>query len=263
MRSNVDGVHLELVDARACLDAAVIGQSAPASQAALVFAAGAVLFVCVLIAVALGPIAMLAMRARASGAPVQIADIIGMKLRKVDARLIVENFARANKAGLRIPCNKIETQYLAGGHVEEVVSAMILAREAKIDLPWDIATAIDLAGRDILATVQSAITPRVLTCPAPGGRHTSIEATSKDGVRFAVKAKVTVKTNIARLVGGATEETLLDRVAKGLQTIVARMDGRAIAEHQGDFGQWIIDSPVANGTAFEVLSVEVQVRQLG
>lgn len=240
-----------------------LAQAAVPSSTIVWVVMGVVLLVIVFVAASMGGMVLLVLRARAAGADLAITDIIGMKLRKVDARLVVENYVRSHKAGLRIQLNKIETQYLAGGNVPRVIDAMILARGANIDLPWNDAMAIDLVGRDILSLVQAAIQPRVLACPAPGSRHSSIEAVSSDGVRFAAKAKVTIKTDLSRVVGGATEEVVLERVAASVQLVIGSMDHQAVMKGQNEIGTRLTDPRLYAGTAFDVLSVEVQIRQVG
>ena len=144
-------------------------------------------------------------QALTSNASVGLLDMVGMKLRKVDIRSVVINRIRAVKSGMDIPTNALETHYLAGGRVSNVVSALIAARGARIELPWATATAIDLAGRDILEAVHTSVNPKVIDCPAPTSPRPTIDAVAKNGIQLKAKARVTVRTNIARLVGGATE----------------------------------------------------------
>jgi len=197
-------------------------------------------------------------QAATSNAHVGMFDMIGMKLRKVDIRTVVINRIRAVKAGMDVPTNLIETHYLAGGRVSNVISAMIAARAARIELPWNIATAIDLAGRDILEAVHTSVNPKVIDCPASNGPRPTIDAVAKDGIQLKVKARVTVRTNIARLVGGATEETIIARVGQGIvSTIGSAHDHKAVLENPDDISKKVMSTGLDAGTAFEILSIDI------
>jgi uncharacterized protein YqfA (UPF0365 family) len=197
-------------------------------------------------------------QAMTSNAHVGMLDMIGMKLRKVDIRTVVINRIRAVKSGMDIPTNMIETHYLAGGRVSNVISAMIAARGARIELPWNIATAIDLAGRDILEAVHTSVNPKVIDCPASNGPRSTIDAVAKDGIQLKVKARVTVRTNIARLVGGATEETIIARVGQGIvSTIGSAHDHKAVLENPDDISKKVMSTGLDAGTAFEILSIDI------
>ncbi len=193
-----------------------------------------------------------------SNAKVGLFDMVGMKLRKVDIRTVVFSRIRAVKSGIEIPTNAIETHYLAGGRVPNVISAIIAAKGAKIDLPWSTATAIDLAGRDILDAVHTSVNPKVIDCPSAGGPRSTIDAVAKDGIQLKVKARVTVRTNIARLVGGATEETIIARVGQGIvSTIGSAHDHKAVLENPDDISKTVMKSGLDAGTAFEILSIDI------
>jgi uncharacterized protein YqfA (UPF0365 family) len=197
-------------------------------------------------------------QALTSNARVSITDMVGMRFRKVDLRTVVINRIRAVKAGLEIPTAALETHYLAGGRVSNVVTAMISAKGAKIDIPWNIATAIDLAGRDILDAVNTSVNPKVIDCPAQGGPRQTIDAVAKDGIQLKVKARVTVRTNIPRLVGGATEETIIARVGQGIvSTIGSATDHKAVLENPDDISRKVMSSGLDAGTAFEILSIDI------
>ena len=197
-------------------------------------------------------------QAYTSNARVSLVDMVGMKLRKVDIRTVVINRIRAVKSGMDIPTNLIETHYLAGGRVSNVISAMIAARGARIELPWNIATAIDLAGRDILEAVHTSVNPKVIDCPAIAGPRSTIDAVAKDGIQLKVKARVTVRTNIPRLVGGATEETIIARVGQGIvSTIGSAHDHKAVLENPDDISKTVMKSGLDAGTAFEILSIDI------
>ncbi len=193
-----------------------------------------------------------------SGARVGITDLIGMKLRKVDARVVVYSRIRAVKAGLDIPTNKIETHYLAGGRVPAVINAIIAAKGARINLPWETATAIDLAGRDILDAVQTSVNPKIIDCPSANGPRATIDAVAKNGIQLKVKARVTVRTNIGRLVGGATEETIIARVGQGIvSTIGSAHDHKAVLENPDEISKKVMQSGLDAGSAFEILSIDI------
>src|SRR5207248_5990427 len=159
-------------------------------------------------------------RALTSGARVSMLDLVGMRFRKVNADVIVQSRIRALRAGLHVGQAEMESHVLAGGRLPNVISAMIAANSANIDLPWRIATAIDLAGRDILDAVQTSVNPKVIDVPNPALGRNTIDAVAKNGVQLKVKARVTVRTNIKSLVGGATEETIIARVGEGIVTAI-------------------------------------------
>ncbi len=193
-----------------------------------------------------------------SGARVGMLELIGMKIRKVDARTIVYSRIRAVKAGLPITTNQLETHYLAGGRVPNVVSAMISARSAKIPLDWDTSAAIDRAGRDIVDAVNTSVNPKVIDCPSANGPRSTIDAVAKDGIQLKVKARVTVRTNIKQLVGGATEETVIARVGQGIvSTIGSANDHKAVLENPDEITKRVMEQGLDSGTAFEILSIDI------
>jgi len=193
-----------------------------------------------------------------SRAGVSIADLIGMRLRKVDSRVVVLSKIRAVKAGLSMETNDLETHYLAGGHVPSVINALIAADRAKIELPWKTACAIDLAGRDILEAVQTSVNPKVIDCPNPASGRNTIDAVAKDGIQVKAKARVTVRANIARLVGGATEETIIARVGEGIVTTIGSSDTyKDVLENPDAISRKVLDKGLDAGTAFEILSIDI------
>ncbi len=193
-----------------------------------------------------------------SGARVGLIDLIMMRFRRVDPRTIVINRISAKKAGLDLSTNQLESHYLAGGRVTNVVRAMIAAEKAKIDLPWDRATAIDLAGRDILEAVKTSVDPKVIDCPSPASGKATIDAVAKDGIQLKAKARVTVRTNIARLVGGATEETIIARVGEGIiSTIGSSASHLAVLENPDKISKTVLAKGLDAGTAFEILSIDI------
>jgi uncharacterized protein YqfA (UPF0365 family) len=217
---------------------------------------GGIIIVIVLFMV--GQFFSLWLQALVSGARVKLIDLIMMKFRKVDPRTIVYNRISAKKAGLEISTNQLESHYLAGGRVTNVVRAMIAAEKAKIDLPWDRATAIDLAGRDILEAVKTSVDPKVIDCPSATSGKQTIDAVSKDGIQLKAKARVTVRTNIARLVGGATEETIIARVGEGIVSAIGSSSShKEVLENPDRISKAVLQKGLDSGTAFEILSIDI------
>ncbi len=193
-----------------------------------------------------------------SGARVGLLELIGMKLRKVDLRTVVYSRIRAVKSGLEISTNQLETHYLAGGRVQQVVSALIAASGARIKLDWGTATAIDLAGRDLFEAVQTSVNPKVIDCPNPAQGRSTIDAVAQDGIQLKAKARVTVRTNIARLVGGATEETIIARVGEGIVTTIGSAQShKAVLENPDNISKTVMAKGLDAGTAFEILSIDI------
>jgi uncharacterized protein YqfA (UPF0365 family) len=197
-------------------------------------------------------------QAKFSGASVGLFEIIVMRLQKVNINLVVQERIRAVKAGLDVSTNQIQSHYLAGGDVRRVVSAMIAAKGAQIRLPWGTATAIDLAGRDIFDAVQTSVNPKVIDCPSPNGPRPTIDAVAQDGIQLKAKARVTVRTNLERLVGGATEETIVARVGQGIvSTIGSARDHKQVLENPDEISKKVMLSGLDAGTAFEILSIDI------
>ncbi|HMN96169.1 MAG TPA: flotillin-like protein FloA [Phycisphaerales bacterium] len=193
-----------------------------------------------------------------SGASVGLVQLIAMRLRKVPPSVIVLNRISAKKAGLEVPSDLLEAHYLAGGNVGRVIRAMIAADKAKIDLPWEKSTAIDLAGRDILDAVKTSVDPKVIDCPSPSSGKSTIDAVSQDGIQLKAKARVTVRTNIARLVGGATEETIIARVGEGIiSTIGSAKTHKEVLENPDRISKTVLAKGLDAGTAFEILSIDI------
>ena len=193
-----------------------------------------------------------------SGAPVGLLDLFMMRLRKVLPNIIVLNRISAKKAGMDFATSQLEAHYLAGGNIDRVVRAMIAADKAKIDLSWDGATAIDLAGRDILKAVQTSVDPKVIDCPSQQSGKTTIDAVAGDGIQLRARARVTVRTNIARLVGGATEETIIARVGEGIiSTIGSAASHKEVLENPDRISKTVLSKGLDSGTAFEILSIDI------
>ncbi len=198
------------------------------------------------------------LQAALSNARVGITDLIGMQFRKVDPRAIVLSRIQAVKAGLQISTNQLETHYLAGGRVRSVVNAMIAANRANIELPWDVACAIDLAGRDILEAVQTSVNPKVIDCPNAMAGRATIDAVAQDGIQLKARARVTVRANIARLIGGATEETIIARVGEGIVTTIGSASShKAVLENPDSISKTVLGKGLDAGTAFEILSIDI------
>ena len=193
-----------------------------------------------------------------SGAGVSMIDLIGMRLRKVDPRVIVLNRIQAVKAGLDVSTKQLETHYLAGGRVPLVIRALIAADRAKIDLSYNTACAIDLAGRDIFDAVQTSVKPKVIDCPdSSKGRHT-IDAVAQDGIQLKVKARITVRANLARLVGGALEETIIARVGEGIVTTIgSAVSHKEVLANPDQISKTVLNKGLDSGTAFEILSIDI------
>ncbi|MCC5786530.1 MAG: flotillin-like protein FloA [Phycisphaerales bacterium] len=227
-------------------------------QGGLIVAIIIVLLVLVVLFVVIGQFVNLWIQALLSNARVSLASMIGMRLRKVDLRTIVLSKIRAVKAGLNISENALETHYLAGGRVPNVVSALIAAKRARIDLDWDTAASIDLAGRDILDAVTTSVNPKVIDCPSPGGPRSTIDAVAQDGIQLKAKARVTVRTNLERLVGGATEETIIARVGEGIVTTIGSATShKAVLENPDKISKVVMDKGLDAGTAFQILSIDI------
>jgi uncharacterized protein YqfA (UPF0365 family) len=160
------------------------------------------------------------LQARMSKADVKFSELIGMWLRRVPRNPIVLSKITAIQAGLTLTTRDLESHYLAGGRVQNVVRALVAANRANIDLSLQTATAIDLAGRDILEAVQTSVNPRVIDCPDPAKSRGTVDAVAQDGIQLRAKARVTVRANIERLIGGATEETIIARVGEGIVTTI-------------------------------------------
>ena len=198
------------------------------------------------------------LQAWVSGAKVSFIDLVMMRFRKVNARSIVINRISAKKAGIEISTDALEAHFLAGGRITNVVRAMIAADKARIGLTWDSATAIDLAGRDILAAVHTSVDPKVIDVPSNEGSKKTIDAVAGDGIQLRARARVTVRTNIARLVGGATEETIIARVGEGIiSTIGSAKTHLEVLENPDAISKAVLAKGLDAGTAFEILSIDI------
>ena len=194
-----------------------------------------------------------------SGAYIKMTSLLGMKLlRKVPVMLITHARIQATKAGIDIDTDLLEAHYLARGNVINVVQALIAADKANIELSFQQAAAIDLAGRDILDAVATSVNPKVIDCPNPDKGSAFLDAVAKDGIRLLIKARVTVRTNLEQLVGGATEDTIIARVGQGIVSAVGSMTSyKNVLENPDHISQKVLDSGLDAQTAFEIVSIDI------
>jgi len=198
------------------------------------------------------------LQARLSKADVKFLELIGMWLRRVDTRTIVISKIMAIQAGVHLTTQDLESHYLAGGRVPNVVRALIAANRANIDLSFKTATAIDLAGRDILEAVQTSVNPKVIDCPNPQKGKDTVDAVAQDGIQLKAKARVTVRANIERLIGGATEETVIARVGEGIVTTIgSAIRYKSVLENPDNISKAVLEKGLDAGTAFEILSIDI------
>lgn len=186
-----------------------------------------------------------------SGAHVPASKLVGMKLRNVDMKLIVNAYINATKAGVKVNISDLETHYMAGGNVERIVEALIIAQGAKINLSVANAKAIDLANRDILQAIQNCVTPVVITTPP-------ITAVAGDGIELIVKVRITLHSDIEKLIGGAGEETILARVGEGVVTAVgSSKNHQMVLENPDSISKYVLSKGLDEGTSFEILSIDI------
>lgn len=190
-------------------------------------------------------------RCLVSGTYLSMIKMFGMKLRGIHLDVIIDSYINAKKAGLDLNINDLENHMLAGGNVSKVVMALISAHSAKINLTTEQAKAIDLAGRDVLQAVKESVTPKIIQTP-------KISTIAKDGIELIIVAKVTVKTNLQRLVGGAGEETIISRVGEGIVTTVGSTDSHTqVLENPDEISRTVLLKGLSSGTAYEILSVDI------
>ncbi|MBC7782849.1 MAG: flotillin-like protein FloA [Burkholderiales bacterium] len=193
-----------------------------------------------------------------SGARVGFIDLFGMWLRKVNPNLIVAARIQATRAGLDIDGPEMESHVLAGGNLMRVITSMIAANKANIELNWKTATAIDLAGRDILDAIQTSVNPKVIDVPNAQLGRSTIDGVAKNGIQLKVKARVTVRTNIQRLVGGATEETIIARVGEGIVTAIGSAEDHSdVLQNPDHISKAVLAKGLDANTAFTILSIDI------
>ena len=197
--------------------------------------------------------------ALAAGVRIRIfGDLVAMRLRRVPPKAIVEPQIEATKAGLQLRVDNLEAHFLAGGNVTDVVRALIAADKANIKLDFAQAAAIDLAGRDVLQAVQMSVNPQIIDVPAKGDVSPGITAVARDGIQLIARARVTVRANIDRLVGGAGEATVIARVGEGIiTTIGSSASHKAVLENPAQISEVVLEKGLAAGTAFEILSIDI------
>lgn len=186
---------------------------------------------------------------------IRIVDLIRMRLRKISPRLVTDGVINLHKAGLvNIATDMLETHYLAGGNIQNIVSAMIAASKANIPLTFETATAIDLAGRDVKEAVETSVYPKVIDVP----QKAYLAAVAKDGIELKARARVTVRTNIPGLIGGATDETIIARVGEGIVSAIGSSNNyTAVLENPDNISRTVLDKGLDAGTAFEILSIDI------
>ena len=202
-------------------------------------------------------------QAFSSGAGVSMASLVGMWLRKVDANIVVNSRIMAFKAGLNLPTELLESHYLARGNVRNVVRALIAASRANIPLTFQKAAAIDLAGRDVLDAVQTSVYPKVIDCPDVKSNKVTMDAVAQDGIQLKAKARVTVRANIDRLVGGATEDTIIARVGEGIVSAIgSSASHKDVLENPDRISKTVLSQGLDAGTAYEILSIDIAILML-
>jgi uncharacterized protein YqfA (UPF0365 family) len=197
-------------------------------------------------------------QARVSGAPVGLISIVLMRFRKVSPSIIVNARINAVKAGIEITSDELETHYLSSGNVHRVIAALIASSKANIPLDFNRACAIDLAGRDVLDAVKTSVNPKVIDCPAGNTARSTVDAVARDGIQLKAKARVTVRTNLDQLVGGATEETIIARVGEGIVTTIGSSNTyKEVLANPDTISKTVLAKGLDAGTAFEILSIDI------
>src|SRR3984885_11453530 len=223
---------------------------------------GAIGFFALIASIFLAKYFNLWIQAKMTLANVTILELVGMSFRKVNPNIIVRSKIMAYQAGLAekdgVTTKSLEAHYLAGGNVPNVVRALIAANRADIPLSYKRAAAIDLAGRNVLDAVQTSVNPKVIDCPDPSKGRQTVDAVAKDGIQLKAKARVTVRTNIERLVGGATEETIIARVGEGIVTTIGSASShKHVLENPDSISKRVLEKGLDAGTAFEILSIDI------
>ncbi|BBO18305.1 sigma W regulon antibacterial [Candidatus Brocadia pituitae] len=197
-------------------------------------------------------------KATTSDARVSLAQMISMTFRNIDVRSVVDHRIMAKKAGIDIAASFLEAHHLAGGRVNNVIHALIAARKANIQLSFDHACAIDLAGRDVFDAVKTGINPKVVECPDPSKGCATLDAVTKDGIQIKLKVRITLRTNIERIVGGATEETIIARVSEGILATISTFETYKKAFENPDLlSRLVMEKNYDSDTAFQILSVNI------
>src|SRR6266540_2187001 len=198
------------------------------------------------------------LQALSSGCHVRVLDFVGMYLRRVSPRVIIDTLVMATKAGIPVDIDKLQAHVLARGNVRSVVQALVAASRALINLTFERAAAIDLAGRDVLDAVRTSVNPKVIDCPNPARGQATIDGVSKNGIQLRTRARVTVRTNLDRLVGGATEETVIARVGQGIVAAIGiAEDHKEVLGNPSRISKLVLNEGLDAGTAFEIVSIDI------
>jgi len=198
------------------------------------------------------------LQAISSGCHVRVLDFVGMYLRRVSPRVIIDTLVMATKAGIPVDIDKLQAHVLARGNVRSVVQALVAASRALINLTFERAAAIDLAGRDVLDAVRTSVNPKVIDCPNPARGQATIDGVSKNGIQLRTRARVTVRTNLDRLVGGATEETVIARVGQGIVAAIGiAEDHKEVLGNPSRISKLVLSEGLDAGTAFEIVSIDI------
>ena len=199
-----------------------------------------------------------------TGADISIWRMIGMTLRKVNVSMIVQQKIALVQAGVRVDTADLEAHYLARGNVPKTAAAVIAAFKAGIDLPWRIAAAIDLAGRDALDAVRTSVNPKVIDCPDPTKGSRTLDAVARNGIQLKVKARVTVRTKLERLVGGATEETIIARVGQGIVSAIGSAhDHKEVLANPSIISREVLNKGLDSATSFDIVSIDIADVEVG
>src|SRR5215203_4800069 len=238
--------------------ATIFAQKPDSSQIWIFVVAGIALLVFLFMLILFFSFVRLYIQSLLTGAKIGIFDLIGMKLRNVDYAMIVRQKIALVQAGVRVTTEDLESHFLARGNVPKTATAVIAAHKAGIDLPWKTAAAVDLAGRDILDAVRTSVNPKVIDCPDASKGRAFLDAVCRNGIQLRCKARVTVRTKLERLVGGATEETIIARVGEGIVKAIGS------AEHHTDvlanpnmISQAVLNNALDAQTMFEIVSIDI------
>ena len=200
------------------------------------------------------------LQAISSGCRVPILEFVGMYLRRISPRVIIDTLVMAHKAGIPVDVDKLQAHVLARGNVRHVVQSLVAASRARIPLTFERAAAIDLAGRDVLDAVRTSVNPKVIDCPEPrqGGGITTIDGVAKNGIQLRARARVTVRTNLDQLVGGATEDTVIARVGQGIVAAIGMSeDHKEVLANPSKISKLVLSEGLDSGTAFEIVSIDI------
>jgi uncharacterized protein YqfA (UPF0365 family) len=236
----------------------------PFNQPVLLIVGAIVLLVFIFLAVIFFSFIRLYVQSLLTRADIGMFDLVGMKLRKVDYEMVVRQKIALVQAGVLITTKDLEAHYLARGNVPKTATAVIAAHKAGMDLPWKTAAAIDLAGRDILDAVKTSVNPKVIDCPDPSKGRQFLDAVCRNGIQLRAKARVTVRTKLERLVGGATEETIIARVGEGIVKAIGSAETHLIVlANPNSISQTVLHNSLDSQTAFEIVSIDIADLEVG